>query len=186
MDAHSEHERADRRSLQTSNLSDCFHPHCGRDHSRPLCNRLSPAASLSVYRLLASKLSSTRIAGATIPGRFSQTDQSNHPNNKTLSQLDDHRQVLHRSTHRACIQPFAKIRLCGEVKKERGGLVGAEMVLLRVPSIPFQRNQLTFREWRTLEVRSHRGGSSGSPFLGAQEPRKKPHSNLSREDPPPC
>src|SRR5262249_33355407 len=42
---HSEHERADRVVTDLQNLSGCFHPHCGRDHSRPLCNRLSPAAS---------------------------------------------------------------------------------------------------------------------------------------------
>jgi hypothetical protein len=48
-----------------------FTRNCGRDHCRPPCNRLLPAASLSVYRLLASELTSTRIAGATIAGRFS-------------------------------------------------------------------------------------------------------------------
>src|SRR5262249_46877555 len=42
---HSEHARADRVATDLQNLSRCFHPHCGRDHSRPLCNRLSPAAS---------------------------------------------------------------------------------------------------------------------------------------------
>src|SRR5262249_27211615 len=42
---HGEHQRADRVATNLQNLSDCFHPHCGRDHSRPLCNRLSPAAS---------------------------------------------------------------------------------------------------------------------------------------------
>src|SRR5439155_7727153 len=52
---HGEHERADRVATDLQNLSGCFHPHfAGVTIPGHFHNRLSPAASFSVTRPLAS------------------------------------------------------------------------------------------------------------------------------------
>ena len=175
-------------------MSDCFHPHCGRDHSRPLCNRLSPAASFSVIghsrpsnahphcgrdhcRPLFTNRPITRRKLLLV----SAADESPAPLWHCSKRIQDRThpgarrvEAARRIHDKVCPAALLVIRIRG---MDLRTAQAPRWSRLGVPSRPFQRSNLHFENGDAGGAKAKRGSSRQvcSDWGAPGTPRKRPH-----------
>jgi len=156
------------------------------------CNRLSPAASFSVTRPLAS-INSHPHAGATIAGRFLQSTnyptqtpscvgrpRTNHrETNKNLPHLDDLQQCCTRIEH--ALNPSQTSACCGHVIRKIDGLSASEWAVRAAPRTRFLQGTSGLEQGRPGFTQS--GGRiritlDNSQCPGHRDRSKEPHSTF--------